>query len=186
MANPLLDRVLPAELAERGQVIEFEGTVGQFERLDAVVDSALATLDEAARPDGWANQAVTGRLAFAWLDADRQMPSLTGRARTVLAAVCQRCLEPMDLQVETEFGILFAESDDGRADASGYETWRLEEGRVRLHDVVEESLLMALPLAPVHDSPAACGPLADSLKVVEPDTVRPFADLRAQMKKAEE
>jgi uncharacterized protein len=186
MANPLLDRVLPAELAERGQVIEFEAKVGEFERLVEVVDTALAALDAAPRPAGWAERAVTGRLAFGWLDADRQMPSLAGRATTVLGAVCQRCLEPLDLRVETEFGILFADRDDDAADASGYETWTLEDGRVRLHDVVEESLVMALPLAPVHDSPVACGPLADSLKSDEPETVRPFADLRAQMKQAED
>ena len=188
MANPLLDRVLPAELAERRQVIEFEGKVGDFERLVSIVDADLAALEAPVRPKLRAEKPVSARLAFSWLDADRRVPSLEGRAKTVLSAVCQRCLEPFEMPVDTTFNILFCdEAQDGaELEAPGFESWVLDEGRARLHDIVEESLVMALPLAPVHRAATDCGPLAGSLAMAETETTRPFADLRAQMKKADE
>jgi uncharacterized metal-binding protein YceD (DUF177 family) len=188
MANPLLDRVLPAELAERRQVIEFEGKVDDFSRLMSIVDADLASLEAPDRPTHWAENPVSVRLAFSWLDADRQVPSLEGAAETVLSAVCQRCLEPFEMPVDTTFNILFSdEAQDGaELEAPGFESWALDDGGARLLDIVEESLVMALPLAPVHAAPKDCGALAGSLTKAAPETTRPFADLRAQMKKADE
>ena len=186
MANPLLERALPAELAERGQVFEFEGKVGDFERLSAIVEAELAALDEPPRSLDWAQKPVFVRLEFSWLDAERRVPAMAGSASLVLGAVCQRCLEPFEMPLAAAFRVLFAneETDDAALDAPGFETWVLDDGRVRLQDVVEESLVMALPLAPVHTAADDCGPLARSMAAATPETVRPFADLRAQMKKA--
>jgi uncharacterized protein len=188
MANPLLERALPAELAERGQVIEFKGSVGQFERLNAVVEADLAALDRSARLPDPVEMPVSVRLEFSWLDAERRVPAMSGSASLVLGAVCQRCLEPFEMPVETSFGMLFAddESDDAALDAPGFETWMLDDGGIRVQDVVEESLVMALPLAPVHKTPGDCGSLAGKLAAAAPETVRAFADLRAQMNKADE
>jgi uncharacterized metal-binding protein YceD (DUF177 family) len=188
MVNPLLDRVLPAELAERRQVIEFAGKVGGFERLKSIVDAELASLDVQVRPTHWAEKPVSARLAFSWLDADRQVPLLEGAAKTVLSVVCQRCLEPFEMPVDTTFNILFRdeEQDGAGLDAPEFESWVLDDGGARLYDIVEESLVMALPLAPVHRAPTDCGPLAGSLTKAAPETTRPFADLRAQMKNADE
>ena len=188
MANPLLDRVQPAELAERRQIVEFEGKVDDFERLTSIVDADLAALEAPLRPARWAEKPVSVRLAFSWLDADRKVPSVTGAASTVLSAVCQRCLEPFEMPVDTTFNILFSddEQDDAELEAPGFESWTLDDGAARLHDIVAESLVMALPLAPVHSAAADCGPLAGSLTRAAAETTRPFADLRAQMKKADE
>ena len=187
MANPLLERALPAELAERGQIIEFKGNVGQFERLNAVAEADLAALDKSARLPDRAEMPVSVRLEFSWLDAERRVPAMSGSASLVLWAVCQRCLEPFEMSVETTFGMLFAddESDDAALDAPGFETWVLDDGGIRLQDVVEESLVMALPLAPVHESPEDCGSLAGKLTAAAPETIRPFAELREQLKKTD-
>jgi len=187
MANPLLERALPAELAERAQVIEFEGKVGDFGRLSAIVEADLAALDEPPPAPDWAQEPVSVRLEFSWLDADRRIPAMSGSASLTLAAVCQRCLEPFEMPVDTTFGVLFTDeqTSDAGLDAPGYETWVLDEGRVRLQDVVEESVVMALPLAPVHPSTDDCGPLAGGIVAAAPGTVRPFADLRARLKKAD-
>jgi uncharacterized metal-binding protein YceD (DUF177 family) len=187
MANPLLERVLPAELAERCQVIEFEGKVGDFDRLKSIVSADLEAIDERARPRGWARNPVSVRLEFRWLDADRRLPAAAGSVSTRLRAVCQRCLEPFEMPVDIEFSILFATAASGDAviDAPGFETWELDGDAVRLLDVVEESLVMALPLAPVHGSADDCGPLAGRIADRAAQSVRPFADLRARLEKAE-
>ena len=92
------------------------------------------------------------------------------------------------MPVDTTFKILFCDAVQGGAepDMPGFDAWALDDGATRLKDIVEESLVMALPLAPVHAALADCGPLAASLTKADPETARPFADLRAQMKMANE
>ena len=66
---------------------------------------------------------------------------------------------------------------------SGFEVWELAEDAVRPLDIVEEALIMALPLSPLHKSRDLCGPLADNVVQEKTGTVRPFADLKSQMGK---
>ncbi|MDH4073594.1 MAG: DUF177 domain-containing protein [Gammaproteobacteria bacterium] len=183
MANPLLDRVRPAELADRGQVIEIKGFVGEFERLEQIVESDLAALEKDERPRDWRLRPVAGRITFRWLDARRTYPAAEGSLTAALAAVCQRCLEAFEMPLAASFSILFADGDDGDAAeaAPGYEYYELDDGVLLLNDVVEELLVMAMPLAPVHATREKCGALAAKLPAEKAETVRPFADLRAQI-----
>jgi len=60
----------------------------------------------------------------------------------------------------------------------------MESDSIRPIDFVEESLVMAMPLAPVHDSREECGARFEINKEVEAEQVRPFADLKSQMKRS--
>jgi uncharacterized protein len=183
MSNPLLDRVLPQELAERRQVIEFKGKVDDFERLREIVEADLGSIDLANRPRTWRDAPVETRLEFAWLDPNRGRPAATGEVRASVTAVCQRCLEAFVMPIDISIRIVFADraAADEALMESDAETWELDEDTVRPLDIVEESVIMALPLAPVHASSSECGPLAGSIAVSAPDKVRPFADLKTRM-----
>ncbi len=63
-----------------------------------------------------------------------------------------------------------------------YEIWETAEDTVRPLDIVDEALIMAMPLSMAHDDYADCGSLAKRLRPEEPSTVRPFADLKSQMR----
>lgn len=180
MANPLTAFVSPSELAESRQVIEIEAKIGDFDRIAEIVEAELAEVSPDTRPRQWLAAAVSIRLAFAWLDRERGIPLVDGRLDTRLPAVCQRCLELLELPLSSMFRIAFVvegESDE----LAGVDAWDLADGRVRIGDLVEESLVMAMPLAPVHPDREACGPLADRVTEIERGGVRPFADLRSQM-----
>jgi uncharacterized protein len=181
MANPLLDRVLPIESADRSQVIEFKGKVGDFKRLSGIVEDDLGGLEPAQRPEKWRDGPVQTRLEFGWVDAGGELPAVEGRIDAGLTLVCQRCLEAFQMPVKTSFRMVFTAPDGDTGSLSGYDSWELEEDTVRPMDVVEEVLVMALPLAPVHGSIEDCGPLARRIADDEPDTVKPFADLRTQL-----
>jgi hypothetical protein len=73
MGNPLRDRRPLAELAGQGQVIEIMEKIRNFERLAGIVDADLAVLDPDKLPQGWRDSAVTGRLAFGFVDAQQQV-----------------------------------------------------------------------------------------------------------------
>jgi len=189
MTNPLLERVLPAELAECAQLIEYKGKVGELERLSGIVEADLASIRAADRPRNWRAAAVEARLEFDWSDARRELAVVRGTVLSQLYAVCQRCLEAFVMPVETSLSLIFAPpgtASDEMPEVVDFEAWELEEETVRLLDIVEESLIMALPLAPMHEYDETCGALAESATDERPDTVRPFADLKSQMEKPNE
>lgn len=190
MANPLLDRWSPQELAERGQVIEKEEKLDLFPRITAVIAEDLAGVAEGHMPAQWRQAPVAIRLVFAWADSRRQLPRLTGSISAKVAAVCQRCLEPFDLTLRQELKFLLAWPGSPVMESQGFETWDLDEPVVRPLDIVDEALVMALPLSARHADPGDCGSLAAFLARDRDggnggkngdDKVRPFADLRSRM-----
>jgi uncharacterized protein len=187
MANPLLDDVLPAELAERSQVFEVEGKVGEFARLVEIVEKDLATIARSDRPREWRQSQVASTLEFGWADIDQALPKVTGHVSARLTTVCQRCLEAFELPMATDICLVLKQDGTESADTGNADTWEMEREKLRLADLIEESLIMAMPLAPMHEAPDECGPLVRDIGKTdgnEETTSRPFADLRSQMEKA--
>ncbi len=181
MANPLLDRALPEDLAERGQVFELGGKIEDFQRLLQIVEEDLAGLASEKYPREWRAAPVSIRLGFSWADARGKIPSLEGRIATKIAAVCQRCLEPFELPLSTTLNMLLLRTADADTGQGEFEIWEVEEDAIRPFDIVEEALIMALPLSALHQSHKKCGPLLEDLASGDNETVRPFADLRSRM-----
>jgi uncharacterized protein len=90
---------------------------------------------------------------------------------------CQRCLGPMQVAVESSSRVALVESEaDSATVPPELETALAPEGRLRLADLVEEELLLALPAAPRHaegQCPAVDGAEEDAEQTVQ----RPFANL---------
>lgn len=185
MVNPLLDRVLPQDLAERGQAIEQKGKIGDFPRLVEIVDADLKSLAAANRPRGWRSTPVDIRLGFSWADARREFPLLEGEVSTDIAAVCQRCLEPVELPIRSTLKLLLLEPAQAAVAHGDFETWEIDGDMIRPIDIVEEALIMALPLSAMHPSRELCGPLADNVTGEAGNTARPFGDLRSLMEKTD-
>jgi len=184
MANPLLDRALPEELADRDQVFELKGKIQDLPRLVEIVEADLRLVSEHRRPREWQAATVNIRLGFAWADARREIPALEGEISTAVAAVCQRCLEPFDLPLRTTLKMLLLKSADATTAQDEFEIWEVEGNGIRPLDIVEEALIMALPLSAVHQSADLCGPLAENVTDDNKETVTPFADLRSRMNKS--
>lgn len=184
MANPLLDRVLPEDLAERGQAFELQGKIEDFRRLIEIVEADLKSVAVQIRPREWRAAPVNIRLGFGWADARREIPTLEGEISTDIVAVCQRCLEPFELPLRTTLKMLLLKTADATALQDEFEIWEVEGDEIRPLDIVEEALIMALPLSAVHPSRDLCGPLAENVTDENKETVRPFADLRSQMNKS--
>ncbi len=185
MANPLLDHALPAELAERGQVYEFKGKISDFPHLVEIVEADLRTVSGSGLPREWKRAPVDIRLGFAWADSRQEIPAMEGEIATAIAAVCQRCLEPFELPLRTTLKMLLMKSTEATAALSDFEIWEVEGDAIRLIDIIEEALIMALPLSVMHPSREECGPLARGVTNANKETVRPFVNLRSLMNKTD-
>jgi len=183
MANPLRDSRTAADLASVGQVIEIANKIGSFESLADIIEADLSALGADKIPSAWRESVVRGEIQFGYADADGRIPAVSGSATAAVSAVCQRCLEPFQLQLTIEPKLLLLTSDEAVDGYAEFEVWELEAEIFRPQDIIEELLIMALPFAAMHDNMADCKALSplntegDSGEELR----RPFAALRAQM-----
>ena len=109
----------------------------------------------------------------------RGRPALHVKLRGALQLRCQRCLEPMRFDVETDETLVLAatqaEIDADPTDANAPDRLLAAE-EVRVRDVLEDELILALPYAPRHEE---CEMDAEG----EGDgKISPFAGLRGMLK----
>lgn len=131
----------------------------------------------------WAAQgerrAVAGDSPQTWLHV---------QARTDVQLVCQRCLGPMTVRVAAACSFRFVRDED--------EATRLDEeseddvlalpkrGLLDLHELVEDELILALPIVPRHDTcPEPLPVPADDLNDDDAPPPNPFQALAALKRK---
>ncbi len=186
MATPLHQSYSPQDLADKKQVIEYKGKIEEFSRLSEIVAADLGVLGKPEAEEAWRAAPVEIRLQFAWADARRTIPQVTGRVAADMPAICQRCLEVFRYPLEIDLSLALVDASEEQIDPdlqNSVETWEIEQDKMRLVDLVEESLIMAMPLAPTHDEEHSCGKLAKPEEQTDRAKVRPFADLKAAMEK---
>jgi uncharacterized metal-binding protein YceD (DUF177 family) len=187
MGDPLRDRRPPRNWAAAKQVIEISDEIGHFDQLAEVMEADLSALDAAKIPANWRQFPVTGTLNFGFVDAENDIAALDISLEARVIAVCQRCLRPFELPVATTLKLLLSGPADDIVGRDGYEVWEFPDEAVRPIDIVAEALVMALPLAAMHEDADDCVEIeAKNEATIESTLVdermtRPFAALRAQM-----
>ena len=118
------------------------------ERLTRLVAATLAPEEGRPRPAvAWRARGERRSLA----GAGRQ-PSLRIDADTEVTLECQRCLQPMRVPLHAERRIFFVEGEDAAAalDAESDDDLLALTPALDLAELVEDELLLALPLVPRH------------------------------------
>ena len=179
MGNPLFDRKSASDFGAAGLVVEFKEKLGSFDRLAAAVEQDLSALDAVQIPENWRDAPVSGRLEFGFSAQQPHVVTLSGSVEADVDAVCQRCLEPFAVSLSPDLRYLLQPSDESVLPEDGFDTWELDEPTLRAADIVDEVLVMALPLSARHEREICTAVDTDSAPAGE--TTRPFAKLREQM-----
>lgn len=136
-----------AALAAAGGELAGEWTADRLRRLAA---ATLAPADGSARPPiAWRARGERRVLAGAGMQ-----PALAIGADTEVTLECQRCLQPMRLPVHAERRFFFVEGEDAAAalDAESEDDVLAATPALDLPELIEDELLLALPLVPRHAS----------------------------------
>jgi len=83
---------------------------------------------------------------------------------TTVELLCQRCLEPFAQPIDERLELMLVES--GASSASipeGYEQVELDNGRLLPAGLIEDELIVSIPLVPKHARIEDCGSLARNL-----------------------
>lgn len=162
-----------AALARAGSSLEARWPWAAMDRL------AAAAHPEAQAP-GEVSATVRGERIERLGDEPRHVLHL--RAELTLPLVCQRCLGPVDCDLVVDRPIVFVEGEERAAalDAEMDDDVLALAPALDLRELVEDELLLALPLVPRHELCPNPLPLAEAAApAVEEERQRPFANLRA-------
>ena len=79
---------------------------------------------------------------------------ITGRLRAEVEVACQRCLEPVRIELvdDINLALLRRESDIDKLEES-LDPWVVEDHRLDLALLAEEQLLLCLPIVSTHEDP---------------------------------
>ncbi len=138
MSQGLPGRVNVARLAARSARVDSVTPVSAMERFRTVLADDSGTVESA--------------LAFS-VDEQSRM-KVSGTARAGVQVVCQRCLEPMPLVVEAAFELLLF--DNETADDVGSDAVVVERGEVSPLELVEDELILAMPIVTRHGDGEHC------------------------------
>jgi uncharacterized protein len=125
---------------------------------------------------------VEAELEFG-IDDDR-VTFVAGWVRGELTVLCQRCFTPLTIPVDARVSVGLAKDDDGARNLpEHYEPFLLSDDRnVALPELIEDELLLALPIVPRHSHECAPTQIATAgIEDVAPQAKRenPFAVLKA-------
>ncbi len=174
MSTGLLPRLLdPRKLANQGGAIRGQMSVGELPRLREFPESQ--------------DEPVAVELVFSRDEQGHHC--VHGSVDTRLAMQCQRCLEPVTLELAIPVILAMAWGNDQmKALPPEYDPWLITADQVPLADLLEEEILLALPAVAVHEhcphdlvEENAEDPSEDE---AEPEKENPFAVL-AQLKKGD-
>ena len=126
----------PRKLALQGIALEGEIAARDLTRLNDSVEAISGALKVS--------------LQFS-LDESRQ-PMVSGKASVCVDVVCQRCLDLVNVEINTDIALQVVWSEDQLANVSpGYEAWVVVDKIADLHIVIEDEILLALPIVNYHN-----------------------------------
>jgi uncharacterized protein len=135
-------------LASRDAVLSGEAEFSKLQRLASLVHSGdgsvRATLRFSHRRDGWLGAELTYQAS--------------------VSLICQRCLEPFRHEWTNRVNTVLADAAALPANVpEGYEPFELEEGRLLPAQLIEDELIISIPIVPKHARIEDCGSLARDL-----------------------
>ncbi len=88
-----------------------------------------------------------------------KLPFLKGSINGSLVLECQRCLDAMELPLQSAFSLAFKhagrvlDSEDSQS-SEHYDFYEVEDEQICLTDVIEDEILLLLPQVPMHMEPS--------------------------------
>ena len=150
---------------------------------ETTVDRTIALVDLPRLRECASDRAATARLN-ARFHLVQGHAAVAGRAGAELSMTCQRCLGAVSVPLSDEFHVVLVDDEDqAKVLPEQQDVVVADATRLDLSWLLEEQLLLAMPLVPLHASAAECRvaqPHVESpgVEATDGDTQRPFADLK--------
>jgi uncharacterized protein len=105
-----------------------------------------------------------------------RQPSLHLNIRANLPVVCQRCLDEMLVDLDLSFNYLISNTVINEFDENDEVDWLEANNEMNLQELIEDELLLAMPIAPTHEKNCS------KLSMESGEKPNPFAILKDKFK----
>ena len=165
MRDKLRRRYQAQKEVARNGYFEGEITISELERLDDLLYHGTSGGDGSIF------------VRFEFVRNELGAAKLVGHLSGSLELECQRCLKAMSLPLQQDFELLI-DADDGLVRDSGTDTIFSEDGYIDIYSVIEDELILAIPLVALHED-SGCNEHWPAAAQAEGETRQnPFAVLR--------
>lgn len=118
------------------------------------------------------------RVALDFIIDDEYRRVIEGTLTAQVHVLCQRCLEPMDVLIEEAFSLAVLESEVQMANLpKRLDPWICEDTKLVLADLVDEQLILAMPIVSYHEGPCT-GPMSFGEETTSGDKAAPDSGSR--------
>jgi uncharacterized protein len=176
MLSAPVDSAQLKELASKSADLDLCLSVTNLARLSACTYCKAASHDNGEQTE----LAVKIQFDFGPEEFPRVGLSISG----CLSLKCQRCLEPLTWPVQIQTRLTVIDSDvQTELLESPFDSVLIGVDGLNLVNVIEDEILAALPMVPIHSDESPCQPTGgdDGLIIDAELTQRPFADLVSLM-----
>ncbi|WP_462378998.1 YceD family protein [Pseudomonas sp. Marseille-QA0892] len=133
--GPIPPHVDPRKLADRGASLQGSLPLSRFERLSAQLVDTVGDV----------------HASFTFERDELGAPLMRGVLETEVRMICQRCLDVAALPIHGEYTYVVVWPGSEQSVPKAYDTLEVGEEPLDLLTLVEDELLLALPIVPVHD-----------------------------------
>ena len=160
----------------------FDCSVSLFDKL---TDSITKDHKFAIKPleiNRWVNESVKVDLEIKSINLGSPMNIVSGRIETKLFFTCQNCLNIFQNEIDIPVNIALCADQNAYQGNKDYEPWEIEGCGVKIIDLIEELLLISIPLYVKHDDDEDCV-IPKKPQTSNDLTTFPFANLKNQLNK---
>ncbi len=139
MSSRLPVEINPYRCIEQKRLIEGEIVLNKLPRLKKILSSDTNSTTNSAK------------VSFEFMRNESYLPMLKGRVSAVLNLCCQRCLSSVKYNIDNDLSLVLVATDtDNVQRQDGHETYFVENELIFLPDLIEDELILALPMSIMH------------------------------------
>ncbi len=169
--HPLPSTLKPLKLARQ------QGKLKGYLSLDQLPTLVADCLDSKGRVEADLQLEMQGR----W-------PVMSGKTTATVRMICQRCLEVVEVHLKADIALGFAQSEEALEELPDHlEPFLLEEEEIPLAGLLEQELILAMPIVAYHPecehAPYQAGDAVEAVQEEKPNPFKVLEQLKGNTKK---
>ena len=160
------------------QRIKGEYKIDNFEKIVRLIQKDHFNARDLKDSRDWLKEKVRIDLKQEIADLNSDEKKISGNVQIKLYLTCQNCLSIVESNLQIPVNIILCKNS--KKDIKGFETWEIPEEKIKLNDLIEELIIISLPLYFKHERSEDCITYDYDLESDRKKTL-PFANLKNQL-----
>jgi len=160
------------------QIIKGEYKVDNFEKIVRLIQKDHLNAIDLKDSEDWIKEKVRINLKQEIANLNSDEKKVSGNIKIKIYLTCQNCLDVIESDLNIPVSIILCK--ESKKNIKGSEMWEIYEEKIKLKDLIEELIIISLPLYFKHESSKDCIDYDYKLDNESAKTL-PFANLKNQL-----